>query len=257
MALYGRIAPRCQPARQAQHCRRIVANRGGAWIGSPGWKRSPPWSRRAASRAPPDSSASPARWSASGSSALEQAMGVQFLRRTTRKLSVTGPGEEFYERCRRILAEFREATGELTQLQREPRGTLKVNAPMSFGQLHLAPSAARIHVRAPRHRRPAHPDRPLRRRGRGRATTWSLRIGALRGSSLIARRLCPIRRVLCASPGYLAQAGTPTRPGRSPRSPAPPVRLAGDRPTVALDRARRQDRGRRAGDASASTTVTC
>ena len=142
---------------------------------------------------------------------LEQAMGVQFLRRTTRKLSVTGPGEEFYERCRRILAEFHEATGELALLQREPRGALKVNAPMSFGQLHLAGALLAFMCEHPKIIvQLTLTDRFVDVVEEGYDVV--VRIGALRGSSLIARRLCPIRRVLCASPGYLAEAGSPTTP---------------------------------------------
>ncbi|MFO1075976.1 MAG: LysR substrate-binding domain-containing protein, partial [Geminicoccaceae bacterium] len=142
---------------------------------------------------------------------LEADLGVQLLRRTTRKLSVTGPGADFYERCRRILGEFREATGELTRLQREPRGVLKVNGPMSFGQLHLA--AAMVAFMCD------HPQITVQLTLTDRFVDVVeegydivLRIGALRGSSLIARRLCPIRRVLCASPDYLAGAGTPAAP---------------------------------------------
>lgn len=139
---------------------------------------------------------------------LEQAMGVQLLRRTTRKLSVTGPGEDFYERCRRILAEFHEAAGELAVLQQEPSGVLKVNAPMSFGQLHLAGAIVEFMCDHPKIRMQlALTDRFVDVVEEGYDVV--LRIGTMRDSSLIARRLCPIRRVLCASPEYLAAAGTP------------------------------------------------
>ena len=135
--------------------------------------------------------------------ALELAIGVQLLHRTTRRLSVTGPGTEFYESCRRILREFHQTTAEMAQSQQQPRGTLKINAPMSFGQSQLAPALFDFLRLQP-----------------GIAVQLSLtdrfvdvidegydvvmRIGVLRGSSLIARRLCPVRRVLCAAPGYLA-----------------------------------------------------
>jgi DNA-binding transcriptional LysR family regulator len=142
--------------------------------------------------------------------ALERTLGVQLLHRTTRRLSVTGPGAEFYESCQRILGEYRHATSTLTQLQLQPGGTLKVNAPMSFGQLHLAPALVDF-LRL-------YPGITMQLTLTDRFVDiieegydLVMRIGDLRGSSLIARRLCPIRRVLCAAPVYLAQAGTPAR----------------------------------------------
>lgn len=147
---------------------------------------------------------------------LERDVGVQLLHRTTRKLSVTGPGEEFYERCRRILAEFRDATDELALLQHEPRGVLKVNAPMSFGQLHFAGALIEFLCEHPKLKvELTLTDRFIDVIEDGYDVV--LRIGALRGSSLIARRLCPIRRVLCASPGYLAEAGAPESLADLPR----------------------------------------
>jgi DNA-binding transcriptional LysR family regulator len=121
---------------------------------------------------------------------------------------VTGPGAEFYESCRRILGEFKLAASELAQTQRQPKGLLKVNAPMSFGQLHLAPaliefldSHAGIAIQL------SMTDAFVDVVDGGYDLV--LRIGALRGSSLVARRLCPIRRVLCAAPAYLARQGAP------------------------------------------------
>mgnify|MGYP001282498067 CR=1 FL=1 len=147
--------------------------------------------------------------------ALERSLGVQLLRRTTRRLSVTGPGAEFHERCRRILAEFREAAAELARQQDEPRGTLRINAPMSFGQLHLAPALFDF-MRE-------HPGISIQLTLTDRFVDvveegydLVVRIGPLRDSSLIARRLGPVRRVLCAAPDYLARAGTPSRPDELP-----------------------------------------
>ena len=143
-------------------------------------------------------------------SALERTLGIQLLHRTTRRLSVTGPGSAFYESCQRILGEFRHATGELTQLQLQPRGTLKVNAPMSFGQLHLAPTLIEFQR--------LHPGIAIQLTLTDRFVDvvdegydLVLRIGALSGSSLIARRLCSVKRVLSAAPAYLALAGIPAR----------------------------------------------
>jgi DNA-binding transcriptional LysR family regulator len=144
-------------------------------------------------------------------SALERTLGVQLLHRTTRRLSVTGAGSAFYESCQRFLGEYRHATGELMQSQVQPRGTLRINAPMSFGQMYLAPAMIdfqRLHSGIAIQLTLT--DRFVAVIDEGYDLV--LRIGALRGSSLIARRLCPVRRVLCAAPGYLAQAGMPARP---------------------------------------------
>ena len=142
---------------------------------------------------------------------LERSLGVQLLHRTTRRLAVTGPGADFYERCRRILAEFRQASGELAMLHDEPRGLLKINGPMSFGQLHLAPALIDF-MRG-------HPGIVIQLTLTDRFVDVIeegydvvVRIGPLRGSTLIARQLAPIRRVLCASPDYIAAVGAPERP---------------------------------------------
>lgn len=143
---------------------------------------------------------------------LERSLGVQLLHRTTRRLAVTGPGTAFLDSCRRILREFRHASGELAELQQQAQGTLRINAPMSFGQLYLAPALIEFQRR--------HPgivaqltltDRFVDVIEDGYDVV--LRIGAMRDSSLIARRLCPVRRVLVAAPAYLGRAGVPRRVG--------------------------------------------
>src|SRR5215470_20274371 len=68
---------------------------------------------------------------------LEQELGVQLLNRTTRSASPTESGQAYYERCRAILADLEEADLVVSRAQAEPRGLLRVNAPMSFGTLHL------------------------------------------------------------------------------------------------------------------------
>src|SRR5690606_10823250 len=73
---------------------------------------------------------------------LEDALGVQLLNRTTRQVSPTEAGLAYYERARAILAEIEEAELAVSHQQGEPRGLLRLNAPMSFGTLHLAPALA-------------------------------------------------------------------------------------------------------------------
>src|SRR5438132_10137788 len=73
---------------------------------------------------------------------LEEELGVQLLSRTTRSVSPTENGQSYYERCIAILADLEEADLAVTRLQAEPRGLLRVNAPMSFGTLHLGRAIA-------------------------------------------------------------------------------------------------------------------
>lgn len=139
---------------------------------------------------------------------LERQLGVQLLNRTTRHVAVTGPGMEFYESCRRILQEFQRVSGELANLQQQAQGTLRINAPMSFGQLQLAPALIdfqRLHPGIALH--VTLTDRFVGVIEEGYDVV--VRIGALVDSSLTVRQLCPVRRVLSAAPAYLAQAGTP------------------------------------------------
>lgn len=143
--------------------------------------------------------------------ALERSLGTQLLHRTTRRLAVTAAGAEFYERAKRIRAEIDAAMAELAQHQAEPAGLVKINAPMSFGQLHLAPVLVEFMQAFPRvNLQLTLTDHFVDVVDEGYDLV--LRIGALRDSSLIARRLTPVRRYLCASPAYLAEAGTPDTP---------------------------------------------
>jgi DNA-binding transcriptional LysR family regulator len=72
-------------------------------------------------------------------SALEAQLGARLFHRTTRSLSLTEVGIAYFDRCSRILADIEEANLSISQLQTAPRGKLRVNAPMTFGVLHLAP----------------------------------------------------------------------------------------------------------------------
>lgn len=144
-------------------------------------------------------------------SALEDRLGARLLNRTTRRLSLTEAGAAYYERAARILAEAAEADSAVSALQDEPRGTLRVNAPMSFGQRHLAPAIGAFLERYPELRLDITlSDRIVDLIGEGYDV--AVRIAALPDSSLIAAKLAPNRRLVCATPGYLARAGTPRHP---------------------------------------------
>ena len=142
---------------------------------------------------------------------LETRLGTRLLNRTTRRLSLTEAGAAFYRRAQRITADVVEAEEEATALHARPRGLLRVNAPMSFGVLHVAPAMAGYLERYPE----VSVDLTLNDRVVDLledGTDLAIRIGRLADSSLIARRLAPCRILLCAAPSYLATHGTPAHP---------------------------------------------
>ena len=143
---------------------------------------------------------------------LEERLGVRLLHRTTRRVSLTAEGFAFYERLRNVLDGAAYAEEEISQLHTELRGPLRIGAPMDFGRAHLAVPLAKFAA--------SHPQLALEVEFSDRFVDvveegfdLVVRIGNLPDSSLVARRLAPCRRVLCASPEYLAAHGTP----RSPR----------------------------------------
>jgi DNA-binding transcriptional LysR family regulator len=142
---------------------------------------------------------------------LEEQLGARLLNRTTRRLSLTEVGRVLYERSRKGLAEIEEATFEVSRLQDVPRGTLKLNAPMSFGILHLAPAMPEFLRRYPELKVDMNlDDRQLDVIEEG--FDVSVRIAELPDSSLVARRVAPCRHVVVAAPSYLARHGTPRTP---------------------------------------------
>ena len=143
--------------------------------------------------------------------ALETELGVRLLQRTTRSLTLTEAGERYLEASRRILAEVEEAKLLVGSLQASPRGRLSVNAPMSFGFLHLAPALPQFLARYPEVEiEMAMNDRFVDLIEEG--FDLAVRIGRLPDSSLVARKLAPIRRTISASPAYLARHGAPVAP---------------------------------------------
>ena len=143
--------------------------------------------------------------------ALEADLGARLLHRTTRSLTLTEAGRSYYERASRILADLEEADASVSQLQAAPRGRLRVNAPMSFGFLHLAAALGDFLTRYPEIELDvALTDRFVDLVDEG--VDVAVRIGNLSDSSLVARRLAVIRRVVCASPDYLKARGVPQTP---------------------------------------------
>ena len=148
---------------------------------------------------------------------LERRLGAQLLRRTTRSMSLTEVGEVFYAGCQRVVEEAEEAERSVGALQAEPRGEIRFCASVSLGQLHIAPRMPAFLARYPKVRvRMDLTDRMVDLVSE--KYDLAVRIsGRLADATLVQRRLCPIRFVLCAAPGYLARRGTPRSPAELER----------------------------------------
>lgn len=139
---------------------------------------------------------------------MENRLGVRLLDRTTRRIAVTDVGRTLFDRATEILASVEEAERFVSGTAKGPGGILRVSAPTSFGRLHLAPHLGRFIE--------THPDVTLDVRLSDELVDLvadgidlAVRIAALPGGTLVAERLAPIHRVLCATPAYLEQYGEP------------------------------------------------
>ncbi|MBU6271321.1 MAG: LysR family transcriptional regulator [Betaproteobacteria bacterium] len=142
---------------------------------------------------------------------LEARLGARLMHRTTRRLSLTPEGEVFHERCRQLLDGLAEAEAELTAHAGEAVGRLRINIPVSFGLLHLAPLWPAFMA--------MHPEVELDITLADRLVDLveegydlAVRIARLQPSSLVSRKLSSTRLVLCASPEYLRRKGMPQHP---------------------------------------------
>lgn len=139
---------------------------------------------------------------------VERWLGARLLHRTTRRISLTGPGEAALLRFRQMLAIGDELRGELATDNPEPHGLLRVTASVSFGQIHLAAAVAEFVKRHPLTRvELLLVDRVVNLVEE--RVDIAVRISRAIDPSLIARPLAPCRSVLCAAPAYLAERGTP------------------------------------------------
>ncbi|WP_439369972.1 LysR substrate-binding domain-containing protein [Bradyrhizobium sp. DASA03120] len=139
---------------------------------------------------------------------LETRLGTKLFHRTTRRLSITEAGRSYLEAAERILADMEAADAAIALERVEPRGLLRVNVPVVFGTRQIAPAIAEFSA--------AHPEVTVELGLNDRLVDlaeegWDLaiRIGSLRDSSMVARKLAPNRLVVCAAPSYLASHGTP------------------------------------------------
>jgi DNA-binding transcriptional LysR family regulator len=142
---------------------------------------------------------------------LEARLGVQMLNRTTRRISLTPEGEEYLVQARRILADIEDMEHELSRSLSEPRGQVRVNATLGFGRSHVAPVISKFckaypGVQVQLHLSVAPP--PLSED----AYDVCIRFGEPPDARVIARKVAQNQRLLCASPAYLAERGTPRAP---------------------------------------------
>ena len=135
-------------------------------------------------------------------------LGTRLFQRTTRQISLTEAGQGFYDRIVGILSGIEEAEAFVSGRSGAVRGTLRISAPTSFGRLHIAPHLKGF--------MDLYPDLVINLVLTddfsdivGGGFDLAIRIGELSDSSLVARRLAPVRRVLCASPDYIARRGMP------------------------------------------------
>lgn len=138
--------------------------------------------------------------------ALEAEMNVRLMQRSTRSLVLTEAGRAYYTRCKRILEEYEEARREAADTQETVRGVLRVTAPVTYGTMHLNGVMAAFLERHPKVTLEVIlSDRYVDLVAEG--LDVAIRIGALRDSDLVARRLASCRMVLCASRGLLEKIG--------------------------------------------------
>jgi len=143
--------------------------------------------------------------------ALERAMSVRLMNRTTRRSSLTDEGREYYERCKRVLAEVEEADASISARRAAPSGRLRLTAPVAYGRMHVAPIVVDFMAKYPQMEiELLLLDRIIDLVEEG--VDVALRIGNLPDSTLVAVPAGATRRVVCAAPSYLKRAGVPQSP---------------------------------------------
>ena len=142
---------------------------------------------------------------------IEQRLGARLLHRTTRRQQLTEVGRLYYERCKKVLSEVELAEASASELQANPRGLVRLVAPVSFGSHSLAPVLADYLARHPEVNVELTLDNcapDLIKEG----YELGIQIGEIEATGLVARPLRPYRRILAAAPSYLARHGQPEHP---------------------------------------------
>jgi len=139
---------------------------------------------------------------------LERRLGVRLFQRTTRQIRLTETGEGFYQRITNVITSIQEAEAFASQGNDRPSGVLRICAPSSFARSHIAPYLGAFML--------SHPELNIDLSVSddsvdvvGDGYDIAIRVGELEDSSLVAKKLASCRRVLCASPDYLASVGVP------------------------------------------------
>ena len=142
---------------------------------------------------------------------LENNLGVRLLHRSTRKLSLTDQGLLYFQQCQQHLMGIEEANLIVSQLQKKPKGTLRITSPLDFASFYAQPwindflvkyPDVNIELKVTDHQVDLIEDR----------IDIAFRSGVLKDSNLVARRIAPKQSICCASPAYLKQYGVPTHP---------------------------------------------
>jgi DNA-binding transcriptional LysR family regulator len=142
---------------------------------------------------------------------LEDRLGARLLHRTTRRLQLTAEGEAYFARARHVLSALDEAEAEVTQAGASPRGVLRLHCGSAFGMHQLAPAIPRFQDLYPQVELDITvSDQPLMQMDE--SFDLAIRIGPLDESSMVARRICNLERVICAAPAYLQRHGRPSTP---------------------------------------------
>ncbi|MHA2771137.1 LysR family transcriptional regulator [Vibrio harveyi] len=142
---------------------------------------------------------------------LEEGLGVRLVHRTTRKVSLTEEGQAFLPHAEEVLATVEAARGAVGVGHKAPTGTLRVTASASFGRLHLVPALKGFMAKYPELTIDFRFSDSIIDMVEG-GFDVAVRLAELKDSSLVARKLAPDRRIVVASPEYLAQHGTPLSP---------------------------------------------
>ncbi len=142
---------------------------------------------------------------------LEDELGTRLLNRTTRKLSLTEAGKRYYDHVSQVLSIAQQGMDAVTELQGEPKGKLKITAPMSFGVLYIAPIIAEFLEHFPKITIDLQLEDQMVDLIEGEFDL-AIRIGNLPISNLVAKRLANCKSILCASTSYIERNGTPQKP---------------------------------------------
>jgi len=139
---------------------------------------------------------------------LEDALKVRLLNRTTRRVHLTEAGQTYFDRCHQVLLDIDDMENALSNLQSQISGTLRVSAPMSFGIHHLSDPIAQFQAEYPEVKVELFlTDRKVDLLDEG--VDIALRIGMLKDSALVAKKITPINLSVCAAPGYWSENGKP------------------------------------------------